>query len=304
MAIRSINGTILGRNGQIAGSQDCCCTPPCLPNPCVAPGINNCKYCYDVNCNGGSCLEWASISVDISGVGDVVSVPAVFANAPVCADGWDCHCEVFNSTFIHDFSTSCRTTWKLREPNPPFLTFDVCNPYGNLQLLCFWRIFRQVSVAVAVANEEVIYTTGVKTSLVFPNEYPFTSRSPNDIYVCNNYTLSPGHYVMVDITMDAYGGGPGVYFGNFKRFIYSFGNGIKVDSNCAEDQYYPACGPYTGGTATLLVSSRYSTQGGSTPRVYIADCGDYDELCQLSNAVVTVNAPVVEACPEVEEPLP
>jgi len=303
LAIRSLNGTILGRDGQIAGSEDCCCTPPCIPDFCVNPSTINCFRCWDASCNGGSCREWVSIEVSIDGVGDVVTTPSWIPIS--CQAGFDCNCDVFNSSFIHSFSSGCSTLWTVREVSPPFPLFDTC---GTPQTLACnnWQIVRQVFVRVAVANEQVSYTTGVKSSITFPNAYTISdSGFGNELYVCNDYTIQPGHYVIVEMLMTGRVGGVGgatVYY-NKKIFIYSFGNGAKVDVDCAEDQYYPDCGPYIGGDATLVVSSRFTRSTTSSSPVYYADCDDIDELCQLSTATVTIEPPVIEICP-ITPPLP
>lgn len=302
MAIQLLNGSVLIRSGDIATSSDCCCTPSCLPDACVSPSVTNCFHCWDASCNGGQCLEWISIEVAIDGVTDVVTIPSWI---PVsCQTGFDCNCDVFNSSFIHSFSSGCSTLWTVREASPPFLLFDTC---GTPQTgACNnWQITRQVFVRVAVANQQVSYTTGTKSSISFPNAYTLSdSGFGNELYVCNNYTIQPGHYVIVEMLMNGRVGGPGgntVYY-NKKIFLYSFGNGAKVDAGCGDDQFYPTCGPYIGGDATLVVSSRYTRATLSSAPVYYADCNDIDELCQLSPATVTIEPPVLEVCPAIPPP--
>lgn len=302
MAIRSVNGTILARSGQIAGSADCCCTPPCIPDPCVSPSFTNCFRCWDAACNDGECLELTLLEFAISGVGDVVTTPSII---PVgsCRTGFDCNCDVFNSSFIHSFSSGCSTTWTVREVSPPFPTFDTC---GTPQTgACNnWQIVRTVFVRVAVANEQVSYTTGAKTSVVFPNAYTL-SGTGDQLQVCNNYTITPGHYVIVELRMEGRIGGPGggVLYNNRKIFVYSFGNGVKADVGCGDDQYYPSCSSYVGGDATLVVSSAWRRNSVTDPMTYYANCNDVPELCQLASATVTIEAPVVEPC-EITPPPP
>ena len=295
MAIRSLDGTILGRNGQIAGSEDCCCTPPCIPDACVSPSTTNCFRCWDDSCNGGQCLEWQSIEVAIDGVGDVITIPSFIPNTTECRYGFNCNCDVFNSSFIHDFSNGCSTTWRVREASPPFLLFDTCGTPQNFTCNN-WQIVRQVFVRVAVANEQTSYTSGTTSSITFPNAYTLLGGT-NELYICNNYTITPGHYVIVEISMEGRIPVPnGRRYYNRKIFLYNFGNGAKVDVDCADDQYYPTCGPYIGGDATLVVSTRgiWSEPGIFT---YYADCDDIDELCQLGTAIVTIEPPVIDACP-------
>jgi hypothetical protein len=303
MAVKLINGVPLLVSGDVALSDDCCCTPSCIPDACIIPSTTNCNKCYDPDCDGGSCLEWQTIEVAIDGVGDVVTTP-YWIPAGSCRDGFDCNCDVFNSTFIHAFSSGCSTLWTVREASPPFALFDTCGTPPTLACNN-WRITRQVFIRVATTSQQIDYTTGVKTSLVFPNAFTLTSGYANDIYVCSNYSILPGHYVIIQLQMSGRVGGPfGTVYGNTKYFLYSFGNGVKVDPACADDQYYPGCGPYIGGEATLVASSRFtrSTIGG-TP-TYYADCNDIDELCQLSDATVSVEAPIVTDCPEEPPPPP
>lgn len=304
MTIQLIDGNILIRDGSVATHEDCCCTPSCLPDVCVSPSSSNCKNCWESTCNGGSCLEWQTIEVAIDGVGDVVTIPSIIPSGS-CRTGFDCNCEVFNSSFIHNFASGCSTLWTVREASPPFLLFDTCGTpqTGACNL---WQITRQVFVRVAVANKQVSYTTGTKSSITFPNAYTIADSGwGNGLYVCNNYTIQPGHYVIVELLMTGRVGGVGgntLYY-NKKIFLYSFGNGAKVDVGCGDDQYYPTCGPYIGGDATLVVSSRYTRATVSSNPVYYADCNDIDELCQLGSATVTVEPPVVELC-EVTPPPP
>lgn len=304
MGIRSINGVILGRSGQIAGSSDCCCTPPCFPDSCVVPSSTNCKNCYAPDCDGGSCLEWQSIEVAIDGVGDVVTPP--YLGASECLDGFDCHCEVFNSSFVHYFSGGCSTLWTVREPSPPFPLFDNCGTTEIAGSGCNpWRIGRTVSVRVVTTSKQTSYTAGNKTSIEFPNFTTWVAGYANQLNVCTDYDILPGHYVIVTIVMT--GGSPdylGDIYGNTKVFLYSFGNGVKVDPACADDQYYPGCGPYIGGEATLFLSSRYTRDPITRQPVYHADCDDHEQLCQLGEATVTVEAPVVTDCPEEPPPPP
>ena len=170
MSIRLLDGLPLIIGGEVAISAGCCCTPSCLPDPCVSPSNINCFRCWDASCNGGSCLEWLSLEVAIDGVGSTVAIPSDVPNTPFCRDDWDCNCDVFNSSFIHSFSGgSCFTNWTVREALPPYLLFDVCNTNSGTLGCGAWRIRRSVSVRVAVANEQVVYTAGVKSSMSFPN---------------------------------------------------------------------------------------------------------------------------------------
>lgn len=307
MSIQFLGGLPLIRSGQVATNSDCCCTPPCLPDVCVSPSVTNCFRCWDADCDGGSCLEWALLEFAISGVGSVLSIPHEVTNTAFCRDDWDCNCDVFNSSFIHSFASgSCFTNWNVREASPPYLAFDVCNINSGFISCGNYRIRRGVSVRVAVANEQVSYTSGVKTSITFPNYITVGSSATNSLVCCNNYTLQPGHYVIIAMTMvGQFAGTSSPSYYDTKWFIYGFGNGVKVDPACPDDQYYPNCGPYTGGNATMILSSRYSRVSSaiSSPPVYIGDCGRYDELCDLSSATVTIEPPVVDPC-EITPPPP
>lgn len=296
MAIRTINGVILARGGQIAGSEDCCCTPPCYPNPCVVPSSTNCATCWDADCNDGECLDLTLLEIAISGVGDVVTIPSIIP-VGACRTGFDCNCEVFNSSFIHSFSGGCSTLWTVREASPPFLIFDTC---GTPQTLACnnWQIVRQVFVRVAVANQQVSYATGAYSSIAFPNAYSLAGSAGNNYIVCNDYTISPGHYVIVELNMIGRVGGTGggILYSNKKVFLYSFGNGIKADTNCADDQYFPSCSTYIGGDATLVVSSAWRRNNVTDSPTYYTNCDDVPELCQLATATVTIEPPVVDPC--------
>jgi len=297
--IQFLNGSVLIRSGSVAMHTDCCCTPSCLPDSCVSPSVGNCRNCWDADCNGGSCLQWQLLEVAISGVTDA-DVPTSWLPG-TCDDDFDgCQCSLFNSTFIHDFDDGCQTSWWVREASPPFALFDTC---GTPQTLACnaWKVRRNVLVSVAVANEQVSYTTGVVSSLDFPNM--LNIGSTDSYYICGNYTLQPGHYVVVKIESYASSNlGIPIYY-DAKYFIYGFANGALVDVGCASDQYYPTCGPYIGGNATLLASSRYERSSLSATPSYYNDCDDTDFLCKASVATVTIEAPVIDPC-EVEPPPP
>lgn len=297
MSIRLKDGVPLLVDGLPAISDDCCCDPGCLPNICVSPSLTNCRYCWNPTCE--QCLIWNTIEFAVSGV-EESEIPTLWL-PPGCTYGFDCHCDIFNSSFIHDFDVGCESSWWLREPSPPFLLFDTC---GTPQTLACnaWRVRRDVYVRVAVANSQVSYTAGVASSVTFPNMFTLSSGFPNQFYICQDFTLPPGHYVVV--ILQSYSGVASVpIYSNTKYFIYPFANGAKVDVDCADDQYYPNCGPYIGGNATLLVSSRYSRATTSSPPVYIADCDDFLYTCKLKNAIVTVEPPDVTLC-EVTPPPP
>lgn len=306
MSIRLLNGTPLLVDGSVAIHADCCCTPACLPNSCIIPSNTNCFRCYAPLCNGGQCLEWQTIEVAVDGVGNVVTVPSII---PVgsCRTGFNCNCDVFNSSFIHSFSSGCSTSWIVREVSPPFALFDTC---GTPQTLACnnWQIERQVFVRVAVANQQVSYATGAYNSVSFPNAYTLGGvggGGSNTYIVCNNYTITPGHYVVVELNMIGRVGGTGggILYSNQKVFVYSFGNGVKVDAACAEDQYYPSCGPYIGGNATLVVSRAWRRNSVTDTSTFYTDCSDVPELCQLASATVTIEPPVIQVCP-MTPPLP
>ena len=303
MSVQLLSGLPLLVGGDVALHGDCCCSPSCFPDLCAVPSPTNCRNCYDPDCDGGSCLEWQSIEVAIDGVGDVVTPP--YLGPSECLDGFDCHCEVFNSSFIHYFSNGCSTLWTVREPSPPYPLFDNCGTSEVASECNLWRISRGVSVRVVTTSKQTSYTAGNKTSIVLPNFTTLVAGYANQLHVCTDYDILPGHYVIVTMVMT--GGGPGYLgdiYGNTKMFLYSFGNGAKVDPSCADDQYYLGCGPDIGGEATLFLSSRYTRDPITRERVYHADCDDHEQLCQLGEATVTVEAPVVTDCPEEPPPPP
>lgn len=83
MAIRSINGLILGRNGQIAGSGDCCCDDPCIE--CLP-----CPTCWSSDLAPCNVLD--SFDITISGVTSRAYT--------------DCtNCSSANATFTFDIPT-------------------------------------------------------------------------------------------------------------------------------------------------------------------------------------------------------
>lgn len=298
MTIRLLDGLPLLVGGAVALSDACCCTPSCLPNICVSPGVNNCKYCWNPTCE--QCLEWLTIEVAVDGV-EEAELPTAWI-PPGCSYGFDCHCDLFNSSYIHDFSNGCASSWWVREASPPFLLFDTCGTPQSLACNA-WQIRRDVYVRVAVANQQVSYTAGVASSITFPNMMTLSAGWPNQFYICQNYTLVPGHYVLVILQSQSGVAGFPNYV-NTKYFIYPFANGAKVDPDCAEDQYYPHCGPYIGGDAVLLASSRYERSGPPSPPTYYADCDDFLYTCKLKNAIVTVEPPDVTLCEVIGPPPP
>lgn len=280
------------RSGSVATNSDCCCTPPCWPDPCIIPNCDKCNKCWNTTCL--QCLTLQDIEVSITGVGNSMECPPQFDIGDCCYNFDGCKCNEFNSTFIHDFTTKgCSSAWDLDVNNYPF-NYDTCNTPQTFQ--CYGlQIDKSISIKVAVASKSVSYTSGGLKNIEIPcygTEYG---------YVCNNYTIPPGHFVIVRLESFISTFGVPLY-GDCKIFIYSFNNGVKADPDCAEDQYYPTCN-WTGGTAILLLSQKTSVNN-QFQTVYHAECTSWNWNCQLADAVITVEAPTTTLCEETEEPPP
>lgn len=289
MTIRLLDGSVLIRGGDIALHEDCCCTPPCYPDPCIIPSCSICNKCWDAGC--GECRTLQSLEVSITGVGDS-TICAPDALPGDCCYGFDgCKCDTFNSTFIHDFTTNtpCNSSFDLDTSNYPF-TFDTC---GTSQSLACGglQIDKGVSIRVVFATKQYPLTAGgLKWSdLPCGREYG---------YVCQNYTIGPGHVVFVTLNSRISNFGLTAYE-DTKIFVYDFLNSAKSDIDCPEDQRWAQCN-WIGGTANLIISRRYSMFFG-TP-TYFADCESFDENCKLADAVVTVEPPSLAPCTEEEGP--
>lgn len=286
MTIRLLDGSVLIRGGDIALHEDCCCTPPCWPDPCIIPSCNNWMKCWDTTCL--ECRTLQSIEISISGAGNATEC----AGGGDCCYGFDgCKCNAFNSTFIHDFTTSgYRSNWDLDTSNPPF-TYDTC---GTSQTLACGglQINKAVTSVIAVVNKQVTYTSGLQYFFL-----PCIGGQHRG-YICNNYTLSPGTYLVIYVDSETSNFG-WILEKDTKIFIYQFENGVKNDPDCGDDQYYATCN-YTGGTADLFCSYRITRVLGDF--VEHSDCDSSPRNCDLSQLTVTVEAPVTTACTEEEGP--
>lgn len=289
MTIRLLDGSVLIRGGDIALHEDCCCTPPCWPDPCIIPSCSVCNKCWNTTCL--QCLTLQSIEFSVDGVTDATVVPIDMD--PDCSYSFDgCKCNSFNATFIHDFSGNsiCSRSFDVDTSNFPF-NFDTCGTPQSLRCNGL-QIDKSVSIAIVVATKSVSFTAGGLKTITIPCRGNFYG------YVCTDYTIAPGHFAV--ITLESRVGAFGsTGFLHRNVFIYSFGNGVKADNECADDQFYPTCN-WTGGTATRVLSYRYNANYGN-PIIY-ADCLSNTQNCNFDNAVVTVEAPVTTACTEEEDP--
>lgn len=286
MTIRLLDGTVLIRGGDIALHEDCCCTPPCYPDPCIVPSCSICNKCWDAGCN--QCRTLQSIEVSVSGVGDAT----VCAGPPGdCCYGFDgCKCNVFNSTFIHDFTTNtpCFSSWDLDTQNYPW-PFDTCGTSQSLACGAL-QIDKSISIRVVFANKQYPLTAGGYKYVDLP-----CGRSYG--YVCQDYTIGPGHCVFVQLNSRVGSFGSG--YEDTKLFVYDFLNSAKSDIDCPDDQRWAQCN-WIGGQATLILSNRYRMFFGNP--IFYSDCDSFDVNCDFSNAVVTVEPPVVAPCSEEESP--
>lgn len=299
-APRHINGIPLIRNGVPALADDCCCTPSCYPNICTTdPRALCCQYyCAAAD----DCRRINSFEINISGVLGSITCPSA---VPDCCYAFDCECDLFNATFIHEHAANCSSlkrcisTWSLR---PPYWTgvasSDTCNITPTLSCGS-WTTSRSVYIETGFANEQTAFTSGFITNLILPNCH----TSFGSWQICQDFTLRPGHYVVVILAhylvvpLSAEG------YTNEKMFIYEFANGVKRYTDCEDDNYYPVDN-FIGGDAILFASRRSELTGALTPPNWTYDCDDWDYTCQLSQATVTVEPPDYELCEESEEPPP
>lgn len=301
MTIRFIEGSVLIRDGSIATSEDCCCTPSCFPNDCLSnPRANKCQYYCEL---GNDCREVSSFEINISDVGPALTcVLSLYTSSVQCCYTYDCECDLFNATYIHELNGVCSSinpyisNFTIRSPNYNGLAFsDDCNVPDTNEFggACPPNTNgRGVKIETAFANQQVSFTTGTITNLIFPNAY----TSYGSWYICGDYTITPGHYIIIYVAHTV-GPNTDIYY-NEKIFLYSFGNGVKRFPGCAEDQHYPS-DVFTGGNATLFASRRIRVLNG-VPTFYY-DCDDWEYTCQISGATVSVEAPTLEACDVVEE---
>lgn len=300
-APRHINGIPLLRGGVPALHEDCCCTPSCYPNSCVLdPRALCCRYyCADAN----DCRKINSFEINISGVGGAITCPSLGSG---CCYAFDCECDLFNATFIHEHDevcgelglSGCSSYWQIRSPSyngtgpsdgcniPP--TF-ACGP---------WISERVVTVETAFANYQKSFTAGTELYLFLPNAI----STYGDWYLPNNYSLVPGHYLIVQVSHAIYMPFSINGWVTAKLFLYPFANAVKRFTECADDNYYPVDN-WIGGDAVLFGCKRWKINGNLTPPTTYYDCDDWEYTCQLSTATVTIEPPDYDLC-EVEPPPP
>jgi hypothetical protein len=236
-----------------------------------------------------------SLEVSISGVGDS-QYCAETSNPADCCYGFDgCKCNIFNSSFIHDFTTKgCRSSWDLDLLTPEGdRTWDTCNTSQSLACGGL-QIEKSLAVFVGVTSKQIDFTAGGLKTIDIP------CHTQAYGYVCENYSILPGHFVLVWLTsaMSNFGS---IFDFHSALYMYSFGNGAKNDIDCADDQFYAACEQsWIGGTATKVFSQRYRMVFGSP--VYSADCDSSDWNCRVGDATVEIGIPTVAPCTEEEGP--
>lgn len=292
MAIQFLSGSVLIRGGDIATNSDCCCTPPCWPDPCIIPSCSNCAKCWDAGCS--ECRNLQSLEISISGVGDSEICPET-SNVNDCCYGFDgCRCSEFNSTFIHDFTANgCRSSWDLDLLFQTGARFDTCGV--SQSLLCGGiQNDKTLTIFTGVTSKQIDFVAGGLKYILIP------CHTQSYGYVCQDYSILPGHFVLVWLTsaMSNFGS---IFDFHSALYMYSFGNGAKNDIDCADDQFYPACEEaWIGGTATKVFSQRYRMVFGSP--VYSADCDSSDWNCRVGDATVEIGIPTVAPCTEEEGP--
>lgn len=295
---RHIDGVPLLRNGLPALSDDCCCNPSCWPNICVSdPRALCCQYfCAAEN----ACKRINSFEINISGV---TAVPTCPSTGPDCCYAFDCECDLFNATFIHEHAANCSTlrrcfsTWDLR---PPYYNgtgaSDNCNIPSNFT--CgFWNSARTVSIETAFANALVSYSAGAIANLILPNAY----TSYGSWFLLNDFDLRPGHYITVVMSHSLVLPFSAEGWVSQKLFLYDFANGVKLFESCPDSQHYPVDN-WIGGDAILFGSRRWRVA--PTGNTFTYDENDWPYTCQLAGATVTVEPPDYDLCTESEEPPP
>ncbi len=307
MSIQLLDGTILIRDGSIATNSDCCCTPSCFPNFCLSdPRANKCQYYCDLS---GDCKKINSFEINITGVTEAVTcVMSLFTTSELCCYTYDCDCDLFNATYIHEregttcsASTAFYSFFNLRPPGWNGLNAtDDCNvpDVNEVGGACGPnQSYRVATFRTGFCNQQTSYSTGPVTNLVFPNSQTLFG----DWQICNNYTLSPGHYI---VTVLSHTVGIQQVFTSQKVFIYGFSNGAKRYVACGDDQFYPIEN-FIGGDSVLLASRRiWRTSSEPFTEITYTDCDDWEYTCQLKNATVTIEPPDIEACEvSAEEPI-
>jgi len=304
--IQFLDGGVLIRSGQVGMSSDCCCTPSCYPNACLLNPRSLCcqYYCPDAD----DCRHINSFEVNISGVGGAITCPST--GGTDCCYAFDCECDLFNATFIHELDAicggsappdlnGCINRWQLRGAAWNGVAFsDSCNIPPTFA--CGpWLTERSVYIETGFANYLQGYTAGFILSLSLPNAF----TTFGSWQICNNYTLVPGHYIVVIMQHTVKKPFNVDGWSTEKMYLYPFANGVKRYETCAEDNYYPV-GNFIGGDAVLFASRRFKINGQTTPPTYTWDCNDWDYTCQLADATVTVEPPDYDLCEESEEPPP
>jgi len=304
-APRHINGVPLHRAGVPALGDDCCCSPSCYPNACLT---NTRALCCQYYCpEADDCRHINSFEINISGVGAAITCPS--SGGSSCCYAFDCECDLFNTTFIHELDSvcgivsagnynGCANRWTLRSPNfTGILPSDGCNIPPTFA--CGpWISERNVYIETGFANYQQSYTAGFVNVLSLPNAFTIFGQW----HICNNYTLLPGHYIVVVLShvvrqpLNVSG------WATQKMYLYQFANGVKAYTGCSETSYYPVAN-FTGGNAVFFAGYRQKINGPTTPPTFTWDCNDWDYTCQLADATVSVEAPNYDPC-EVEPPPP
>lgn len=286
MAIQFLSDSILIRGGNIATNSDCCCTPPCWPDPCIIPSCSNCAKCWDTTCL--ECRNLESMEVTISGVGDSEICPET-SNVNDCCYGFDgCRCSEFNSTFIHDFTANgCRSSWDLDLLFQTGARFDTCGVSQSLRCAGLQND-KTVTIFTGVTSKQIDFVAGGLKYILIP------CHTQSYGYVCQDYSILPGHFVLVWLTSAMSNFGMVFDFHSI-LYMYSFDNGVKNDVDCSDDQFYPVCS-LTGGAATKVFSQRWRITQPFQTLVYYANCDSSQDNCSVGDATVTIGTPSTSLC--------
>lgn len=271
MGLYGINGALLGRGGQLAGSSDCCCDDPCIQ-------CQSCPHCW--NSVSDPCAELDSIDITISGV---------------TAGTGGCSCSTINSTYTYDIqSRQCGfVTVKLIDncllSLVPGLTLPFSHRYSVEVTYIFG--FKQADIPITTQSELMALSSGELLPQLSKGGWPSVGSR-----LFNAFTLSAGHYIGVIVNSTLVYIPSQFVSRHEQQFLYSFANSA-VKPGCPDDQIYGLCSGLIGGTATNVWSTSFSsaTQVTYTNSAY-ADFG-FSELCNMSGLTVTIGDAVIIATP-------
>lgn len=265
MGLYGINGVLLGRDGLLAGSPDCCCDDPCL-------SCDPCPTCW--SSLSDPCATLDSVDFSISGI------------ASGSTSGSCCSCTSANASYTIDVENNL-CGWH---------GWDICDcTFFVSRISPLWRVRQVLTVNARWGFSQNQIVINSKASLDASGlEGVFTGA--NGSKFCNAFTVQKGHVAFVQIVQSLY-----TFTGNtsiYHHFLYSFANdGIRP--GCPDDQLYGLCsGLGSGGTATHVWSTKFNAL--SSAPIGTPNCFDnfgYPEICDISGATVTIGTPVIIAPP-------